>query len=140
MTMEMRYINSNEGVSGLIPDCEIFFLLDGEPTHRKLGSKSHPTSRGFLSKVGPMAQIHIRLPNIVCYIIDTTNTMYMQQTRNVGPLSSSYRTCQFVHTTHQHNFRIQLSMTNIHALWLSKFSARFYSIHYILRGEVFMCM
>ena len=24
-----------------------------EPTHRKVGSKPHPTSRGFLSRVGP---------------------------------------------------------------------------------------
>ena len=24
-----------------------------EPTHRKVGSKSHPTSKGFLRRVGP---------------------------------------------------------------------------------------
>ena len=55
MTVE-GYLNLNEGVGGLIPNRESFFLTwreNQEPTHHKVGSKAHPASKGFLSRVGP---------------------------------------------------------------------------------------
>jgi len=54
MAME-GHPNANEGVGNLILNYGFFFLLDGknqDPTHRKVGSKPHPTPRGSLSRVG----------------------------------------------------------------------------------------
>jgi hypothetical protein len=40
-----------------------------EPTHRKVGSKPDFASKEFSGRVGPMAQIHVGLPNIGCLFI-----------------------------------------------------------------------
>ena len=59
-----RYPNPNGGISGSIPDCEVFSLLDGknqDSIHRKVGSKPHLAPRGSLGREGPTRSISRRI-------------------------------------------------------------------------------